>query len=64
MKMCFELHVRYWQKQMGECTANVRFWEQSGHDFLHRICLLLTQSGHASSSAVVFAGTMLCHERG
>ena len=23
-----------------------RYWGQSGHGFVHRICLLLTQSGH------------------
>jgi hypothetical protein len=50
---------------MRLCAAHVRFWWQSRHDFsresafavaigskavLHRICLLLTQSGHFTLS--------------
>ena len=39
--------VRYWHKaDMPSCTAHVRYWGQSGHNVLHRTCLLLTQSGH------------------
>jgi hypothetical protein len=30
---------------MGECTAHVRFRGESGHDYLRRTCLLMTQSG-------------------
>jgi hypothetical protein len=44
--------VRYWPKaDIPSCNAHVRFRGQSGHHFLHRICLLLTQSGHCSRAA-------------
>src|SRR6516164_9653896 len=37
-----------WPKaDIPSCNAHVRFRGQSGHDLLRRICLLLTQSGHA-----------------
>jgi hypothetical protein len=39
--------VRYWPlADIPSCTARVRFRGQSGHDFLRRECLLLTQTGH------------------
>jgi hypothetical protein len=28
------------------CSANVRFWGQSGHELVHCECLLMTHSGH------------------
>jgi hypothetical protein len=37
---------------MTFCTAYVRFQGQSGHDVLHCICPLLTQSGHAVPHAL------------
>jgi hypothetical protein len=46
----FRRDARYWPKaDTSLCTAHVRFrgryWGQSGHDLLRRICPLLTQSG-------------------
>jgi hypothetical protein len=39
--------VRYWHKaDIPIVRINVRPWGSSGHAFVHRICLLLTQSGH------------------
>jgi hypothetical protein len=39
---------------MTFCRADVRFcgrcWGESGHGVLHRICLLLTQSGHGPAA--------------
>ena len=41
--------VRSWHKaDIPSCTAHVRFRGQSGHGFLRRKCLLLTQSGHSA----------------
>ena len=35
---------------LGEAVEALRFrgryWDKSGHELLHRTCLLLTQSGH------------------
>ena len=42
-----EQAVRYWHlADISKQRPNVRFRGQSGHAFLHCICLLLTQSGH------------------
>jgi hypothetical protein len=42
--------VRYWHlADIALCAAHVCFQGQSGHRFLRRTCLLLTQSGHSVS---------------
>ena len=42
-------HVRLWHKaDMHWCTANVRFWGQSGHRECNVECLLMTKSGHCA----------------
>jgi hypothetical protein len=38
------------QVKSGRKVANVRFWEQSGHQRAAIRCLLLTQSGHKRTS--------------
>ena len=44
-------NVRYWHKaDIPSCAAHVCFRGQSGHGFLRRKCLLLTQSGHRPAS--------------
>jgi len=35
-----------------------RLFGQTGHAFLHRICLLLTQSGHQRLAVIVCFGSM------
>ena len=35
----------------AEVRFRSRYWGQSGHRFLQRICLLLTQSGHTQTRA-------------
>jgi ABC-type uncharacterized transport system substrate-binding protein len=48
-------NVRYWPKaDIPSCTADVRFRGQSGHGFLRRKCLLLTQSGHSGRKVLAF----------
>ena len=45
--MRYVIDVRYWHlADIGECTAYVRYWGQSGHTFLHCTCPLMTQSRH------------------
>ena len=34
----------------GNSLSVGRYRGQSGHDFVHRICLLLTQSGHGTKT--------------
>ena len=44
------MYVRSWPKaDIRSCTAHVRFWGQSGHDFLQCECPLMTQSGHRAA---------------
>jgi hypothetical protein len=41
-------YVRLWPKaDMAECTAHVRFWGQSGHDFVRKSAFAVAIGGKA-----------------